>query len=371
MNIIKAYAVKNLCYIAAQKMTPQGLVVHSTAASNPNLKRYVDCRDEVGINIYRNHWNKAKPGGRKVCVHAFIDYDKNKVVRVAEILPLNICCWGVGSGKKGSYNYDPAHIQFEICEDGLKDRVYYEKAFAKAAEYCAYLCKKYGLSVKQIVSHKEAYKKGYGNNHGDPEHWMQKFGETMDDFRNRVAALLDSSDNIVSGDIVVQTNSTSICSGDLVSIANDATYYNGKKIPDWVKSDNWYVKGDPKEDRVVIDKNEKGTNSICSPINSKYLKVVRSHALNTKDACVESSHCPYLVRVISDSLYIRKGAGSNTAKVGLITDKGIYSIVQEKLGTGATAWGKLKSGAGWISLDYVKKYKIRQSPFTICVRGDC
>ena len=39
LSIIKAYAVKNLCYIAAQKMIPQGSVVHSTGANNPNLKR--------------------------------------------------------------------------------------------------------------------------------------------------------------------------------------------------------------------------------------------------------------------------------------------------------------------------------------------
>ena len=83
LNIIKAYAVKNLCYIAAQKMIPQGIVVHSTGANNPTLKRYVDAVDEVGVNQYGNHWNTATPSGRKVCVHAFIGYDKNKQIRVA------------------------------------------------------------------------------------------------------------------------------------------------------------------------------------------------------------------------------------------------------------------------------------------------
>ena len=38
MDIIKAYAVNNLCYKAAQKMTPKGIVVHSTGANNPYLK---------------------------------------------------------------------------------------------------------------------------------------------------------------------------------------------------------------------------------------------------------------------------------------------------------------------------------------------
>ena len=34
---------------------------------------------------------------------------------------------------------------------------------------------------------------------------------------------------------------------------------------------------------------------------------------------------------------------------------GVYTIVAESDGTGATKWGKLKSGAGWISLDYASK----------------
>ena len=40
---------------------------------------------------------------------------------------------------------------------------------------------------------------------------------------------------------------------------------------------------------------------------------------------------------------------------GQIKGKGIYTIVAEAAGPGATKWGKLKSGAGWISLDYVTK----------------
>ena len=40
---------------------------------------------------------------------------------------------------------------------------------------------------------------------------------------------------------------------------------------------------------------------------------------------------------------------------GIGWTKGIYTIVAEAAGPGATKWGKLKSGAGWISLDYVTK----------------
>lgn len=332
-------------------------MVHSTGANNPNLKRYVDAPDEVGVNKYSNHWNVAKPGGNKVCVHAFIGYDINKKIRVAEILPLDICCWGVGKGKNGSYNYDPSYIQFEICEDSLADKQYYTEAFKVAAQYCAHLCMTYGLSVEKIVGHCEAYCLGYGSNHSDPEHWMERFGETMDDFRNKVRFLLAVGSEQVNITTSIAGESYDIHEGDLVSIASGATYYNGAAIPAWVKNQNWYVNSEPTSDRIVIDKNEFGTNSICSPIHKKYLNIVKSATayVSSEPDNTANKKCPYTVRVTVNALNIRKGAGTNTAKTGVITDKGVYTIVEEADGIGATKWGRLKSGAGWISLDYVKR----------------
>ena len=65
---------------------------------------------------------------------------------------------------------------------------------------------------------------------------------------------------------------------------------------------------------------------------------------------------PYLVRVTTGSLNIRKGPGTDTGLAGVITDKGIYTIVDEADGPGASRWGRLKSGAGWISLDFTVLY---------------
>lgn len=63
-----------------------------------------------------------------------------------------------------------------------------------------------------------------------------------------------------------------------------------------------------------------------------------------------SSFTAYKVKVTASALNIRSGAGMNYKITGVIRDKGIYTIVDEKSG-----WGKLKSGAGWISLGYCKK----------------
>ncbi|MBR5604189.1 MAG: SH3 domain-containing protein, partial [Bacteroidales bacterium] len=68
-----------------------------------------------------------------------------------------------------------------------------------------------------------------------------------------------------------------------------------------------------------------------------------------------STFTPYKVKVTTGVLNIRNGAGTNYGINGTIKDKGVYTIVDEATGNGATKWLKLKSGAGWIASDYTKK----------------
>ena len=71
-------------------------------------------------------------------------------------------------------------------------------------------------------------------------------------------------------------------------------------------------------------------------------------------ASTGTTFTPYLITTTCDVLNIRSGAGTGYSVVGAIREvagkKNKYTIVEEKNG-----WGKLKSGAGWISLNYTKK----------------
>ena len=186
----KILATRSDCYKSARKMTPKGIVVHSTGVNNPALKRYVAPDDgNLGVNIYHNSFNEP---GQDVCVHAVIGKDKNGSVKTYQILPFDICCWGVGNGSKGSYNYNPPYIQFEMCEDGLADKAYCTAVYNKAVELCAYLCKTYNLSTNNIVSHNEARLRGMGSAHVDPDNWWGRHGYTMDKFRAAVKSKLES-----------------------------------------------------------------------------------------------------------------------------------------------------------------------------------
>ena len=165
----------------------------------------------------------------------------------------------------------------------------------------------------------------------------------MGDIAEKVNALLGASDP------EPKPATTSFKVGDIVKIASGAVYYDGKKkVPAWVQAKTWIIR-QINGDRIVIDKSEDGKNAICSPINVKYLSLAKSAAP------AQETFKPYLVKINTSALNIRKGAGTNYAKTGCITDRGVYTIVAESDGQGAAKWGKLKSGAGWISLDYCIK----------------
>lgn len=64
----------------------------------------------------------------------------------------------------------------------------------------------------------------------------------------------------------------------------------------------------------------------------------------------------FKVRVSVSDLNIRSGPGTNYAATGRFTGAGVFTITAVQSGQGSsTGWGKLKSGAGWIALDYAKR----------------
>lgn len=73
-------------------------------------------------------------------------------------------------------------------------------------------------------------------------------------------------------------------------------------------------------------------------------------------AAPQVTDVPFLVKVSIRDLNIRKGPGTNYSRTGSYTGIGVFTIVDVQSGQGSSSgWGKLKSGAGWISLDYCKK----------------
>ena len=64
---------------------------------------------------------------------------------------------------------------------------------------------------------------------------------------------------------------------------------------------------------------------------------------------------PFLVKVSISDLNIRKGPGTDFGRVRFI-EPGVFTIMEVRSGKGSSAgWGRLKSGIGWISLDFVRR----------------
>ena len=63
---------------------------------------------------------------------------------------------------------------------------------------------------------------------------------------------------------------------------------------------------------------------------------------------------PFLVKVSISDLNIRTGPGVNHSRVQFCPP-GVYTIVAVSEGAGASMWGKLKSGIGWLSLDFCRR----------------
>lgn len=185
MRLHKLLLTKNACYKAGRTITVKGIMVHSTGANNPNLKRYVGPDDGLlGHNPNGNHWNQDRPDGRDVCVHAFIGKLADGSIATYQTLPWNYRGWHAGGAANDT------HIGFEICEDGLTDPAYFAAVYQEAVDLCVHLCKQYGLTEKNIICHSEGARQGIASNHADVMHWFPKHGKSMDSFRAEVKKML-------------------------------------------------------------------------------------------------------------------------------------------------------------------------------------
>ena len=120
--------------------------------------------------------------------------------------------------------------------------------------------------------------------------------------------------------------------GDKVVVSKNATTYaTGQAIASWVKGQTYTVQ-EVKSDRCLL-------SSIVSWVLNKDLTLEGAPAFQ-----------PYIVIVDTDVLNVRTGAGVSYPIATTVKKGQAFTIVEVKNG-----WGKLKSGAGWISLEYTKK----------------
>ena len=330
MRLIKCILTANDCYKAGRTITPKGVMVHSTGANNPAVARYVQPVDTqadaaglytvLGTNRNKNDWNNP---GLDVCVHAFVGKLADGGVGSVQTLPWNHRGWHAGTGTSGG-SANNTHIAFEICEDGLADAAYFGKVYQEAVELTAMLCKQYNLNPLAdgvVICHSEGYQRGVASNHADVMHWFPKHGKNMDTFRQDVSKAMGGAPQVKPQAPATPTGKTyTVAKGDTLS--GIAAQY-GTTVDTLVE-----LNGIQNPNLIVV---------------GQVLKLPGAAGFE-----------PYTVKVSVTELRIRSGPGTDNASKGFIAP-GVYTIVEEADGQGAKRWGKLKSGAGWISLDYTEK----------------
>lgn len=129
-----------------------------------------------------------------------------------------------------------------------------------------------------------------------------------------------------------ESNNTGFNVGDVVKLKSNATQYDWKAIKSDYKDKEYTIK-EIKGDRVVLTINN-----------------VVIYAVNIDSLVGTESKFPYTVRITADVLNVRSGPSVQNNVTTTVRKNEVYTIVDEDGG-----WGKLKSGAGWISLAYTEK----------------
>jgi N-acetylmuramoyl-L-alanine amidase CwlA len=236
-------------------MDAEGFVVHYTLND-------ATAEEEIS-NMHRN--------GNYTSFH--YDVDEKEIVQGIDE---NRNSYNAGDGRNGAGNRK--YISIEICRSYSKKKVNgkwvadeekwrknykekFEQAQRNAAEFIAFRLKEKGWGIERVKKHQD-----FSGKHC-PHRTLDDYGWQY--FLDLVQSYLNPKPVIGPGTVAP----SKIKDGDLVSIKKDAVYSTGKKVPSWVQKQKWYVDA-VVGNRVVINKNEQGTNAINSAIDASYLTVV-------------------------------------------------------------------------------------------------
>lgn len=270
---------------------------------NTNVVKY------IVIHYTGNNTDSAKNnaiyfngGNRNASAHYFVDDTS-----IYQVVEDNKGAWHIGNSKTAPNNQNSLGV--EMC---CKNGVVTEKTEENTIQLVKFLMKKYNIPISNVRTHAEVTNYGKTCPNWNANNWQR-----WKNFKNRLTT------------VTTITTTSSIKVGDKVKVNSSATTYanSSKIIPQWVKN---------------------GTYTVSKVDNSRVLLKEITSWVYTKD--VNKVGTSYMVRVIVDSLNIRKGAGINYAVVGVVKKGEVYTIVEEKNG-----FGRLKSGKGWISLDCTEK----------------
>lgn len=415
MKIQAALCTESDCYKVGKTIAVKGGMLHSVGCPQPDPNVFRNIWNKSGANACV-HAVVGKDGVVIQCLpfnmrgwHAG-GSGNNSLIGIEMTEPATIKYVG------GS--------QWIELGDGSVTKAHVLATYKHAVEFFAYIAKTYGfnpLDSNCLMSHSEGHKKGVASNHGDVEHIWKYFGLSMDSFRVDVKNAMVGV-NVDFGGTVPETDTSDqevkplngtlkvIYEGDdglnvrtspsfgnnvhkiiydglytVVGISADEKWYKLKSglfittIPEYVTfkateeqkestaGTGYYRVRKPSEDpatQIGAFKIKENAINFCKQ-NQGYIVLDPDF----KRIYPEEGKAivPYVVKVKIPDLRIRKGPGTTydyykdqgkTRYTGI----GVFTIVEEAEGPGASRWGLLKyykerGIPGWIALDddYIEK----------------
>lgn len=407
VKIESRLAVKNKCYRNGKNITPKGLMLHSVGCPQPNPLPFV------------SNWNSEKTS---VCVHLVIGKDPV----VYQLLPFDVKANHCGSGNSGSGNNtlislemtEPSTIKYTSganwieLSDGSNTKAHVLATYKNAVEVFAQICKQYGfnpLYSDVVMSHHEGNTKGIASNHGDVEHLWNKFGLTMNQFRQDVKKAMEGLkvDTVPDASLPVKNDTSAqkvnTLKGNVKVIYQGADGLNIRKAPSYtadvdhaVYNGEFIVTGISEDEkwyrlqsglfitaipdyvmfsatieqkastvgtgyyRVMKNRNDKKTQIGAFKDKNNAINLCKNNAGyrvyddSGKEIYPLNQKIPenkeFKVRVSIPNLRIRKGPGTTydyhkENGRALYTGIGEFTIAETKDGPGARLWGLLKSYA--------------------------
>lgn len=409
MEIKSALCTESDCYKANRTISVKGGMLHSVGCPQPDPNVFRNIWNKKGANACV-HAVVGKDGVVLQCLpwthrgwHAGGSANNNLI--------------GIEMTEPATIKYVGGSQWIELG-DGSNTKAHVLATYKHAVEFFAYIAKTYGfdpLDSNCLMSHSEGNKKGVASNHGDVEHIWNKFGLSMSKFRVDVKNAMVGV-NVNFGGTVAETDTSSqevkplngtltvVYTGDdglnvrtspsfgdnvkeivhkgvftVVGISADEKWYKLKSgvfittIPDYVtfkatteqkestKGTGYYRVRKSSEDantQIGAFKNKDNAIELCKH-NIGY--IVLDPDFNQIYPEPNKSNVPYVVKVVVSDLRIRKGPGTtydyykDQGKTRY-TGKGVFTIVEEVDGPGASKWGLLKyykdrGIPGYIALD--------------------
>lgn len=202
LNVIKNYLTKNRCYRKGAKRTAIGIQIHTIGTGQGTAKAVCD------------YWNQP---GVSACTTYICDADVSG--RVYQLLPEDYYSWAdAGYGNRNLITIEIAESDFIKYTGGANYTVTNAENFKRdilrgydtAVQLCAEICKRHKWNPKAklpsglylISSHDEGRRAGLSSAHVDPTHVWDRFGLSMDTFRQ---AVVNAMNGKVDDDDIVTT----------------------------------------------------------------------------------------------------------------------------------------------------------------------